>query len=169
MAGDTLTAKLQSLPASDIRTAFILAALLAALNAVRVIWESVDVMHRMRELSEAGLCTLGMTLPYRDIRVGFFLVIAVIGLRRRKSYGFYLSLLSLSAVIAEYWCWYLKSQQMLIDADIPHFPSEIPHAFNLYRARDWHVFVLLISGVLLIWEVRVLSSALLSCRRRKDC
>jgi hypothetical protein len=166
MPGETLTAKLRSLPTLDIRIGLVVATLLAGLNALWTGWASADTIYLIQKQSEAGLCTFGMTLPYRSIRIALALVIAAVTLSFLKAKGILASLLSLSWVCAEYWLWQVESQQILINAGILRFPVETPHAFNLYGATDWNVIVFLVSGVLLIWEMKILSSALISYYRK---
>ena len=159
--------RIQSSQSSDINIGITISATLACLNAIWVVCKSADIIYRIHKLSEAGICTLGMTLPFRNIRIGLFLVIATIALWSRKSKGLYLSLFSLGWIFTEYWLWRIASQRILINADIPHFPAEIAHAYNLYGATNWDVIVLLISGVLLIWELKILLGSEIS-RYRKE-
>lgn len=162
-----LTSTLQALSPTDYYIALFVAGLLAGTNVALAVWDTFHVIRTMNEMAEAGLCTLGMTLPFRSIRIGLGLVLVAVGLRSRNAKGLYLSILSLAWVGAEYGFWYVGSQRILLNADIERFPDELPHVFNLYGGTTWNAIVFLASAVLLFWESKTLLRALASLLRAK--
>ena len=156
-----LTATLQALSSTDFYIALFVAGSLAVTNVALAAWETLRVTRILDEMAKADVCTFGVTLPLRSMRIAAALALVTVGLACRKARGFYVSLAALAWIGAEYGLWYLESQRLLSNVNRHSFPDYIPHVFNMYRLTSWYAMVLLVSPVLLFWESKVLLGSLI--------
>lgn len=154
MTNEALTVRLRQLPTCDTRLALVISSALASINGASVVWAIVSFFDTFNRLNAAGFCTLGMTLPYRSMRIGLYLAVNAFALIRRTAKGLHTAIASLVLVLLEYFFWYLESREFLAVTESVSFPNDIPHAFNLYGATDWNALVLLVTSVIFVWEAK---------------
>jgi hypothetical protein len=113
----------------------------------------------------AGVGTLNSpTIPYLYLLIDLGLLFNVFGLWLRKPAGILISIVSLSSVGVGYIVWYVYSRQILdlllskpFNQIYHLYPEAVPlHPFGLIGATWLNLFVLLMSGVLFIWELKTL-------------
>jgi hypothetical protein len=103
------------------------------------------------------------TIPYIYMVITLGLLINVIGLSLRNAAGLWLSLMALTGVGVAYVVWYIYSRQileLLLAQPFYHsYPEAIPsHNFGLISATWLNLAVLVMSGILLICEIKTLRS-----------
>jgi hypothetical protein len=108
------------------------------------------------------------TLPYIFLIIELCLAVNVVGLWLRKAAGLAMSLFALAGVGAGYFLWYVYSRQVLTLLSSKSFYQIHPEAISTYRldliGATWlNVIVLVMAGVLFIWEVKSVHSAKPTC------
>lgn len=101
------------------------------------------------------------TVPRLLLFIGLSLLVNVAGLWARKVVGKFVSIIALISAVTGYVVWYIYSRSILEAlAGQPfyllHTEAVPPHTFGLVGATWLNIVVLLLSGVLLIWEVKTL-------------
>ena len=114
----------------------------------------------------AELTTLNSsTIPLLFLLIGLCLIANVAGLWLRKTTGILLSLGALAGVCAGYAVWYIYSRQildlLLSKQFYASYPEAVPpHPFDLIGATWVNLVVLVMTVVLIIWEVTTLRGML---------
>jgi hypothetical protein len=126
----------------------------------------VTVLHTCALISEvtrgAEFSTLTThTITYLFLVIELGLIFNVIGFLFRRAAGVWISLIALSGAGAGYVLWYMHSRQildfLLSKSFYQSHPEALPpYPFGLVGATWLNLIVLLISGVLFIWEIKTL-------------
>lgn len=103
------------------------------------------------------------TIPLLFLLMELGLLLNVVGLLFRKTASLLVSLVALSISGVGYVMWYLQSQQILeilLSKSFYHsYPEAIPpHPFGLLGATWINLVVLVLTGILFIWEVKTFRS-----------
>lgn len=144
-----------SQPARDFNFALGFAVLTLLLHS----YTQVVELTRISELSTLT----SQTIPWVFIVIEIGLLINVIGLWLRRAGGIWLSIAALSSVGVVYVVWYVYSRQILkLLLAQPfyrlHAEAVPPHTFGLISATWMNIVVIVMSGVLFVWEAKTLRS-----------
>jgi hypothetical protein len=104
------------------------------------------------------------TIPYIFLMIEACLVVNLFGLWLRKSAGLSISLVGLAGVGGMYLLWHAYSRQVLALLSSKPFYQLHPEAASAYRldliGATWlNVTVLVMAGVLFVWELKALRGA----------
>jgi hypothetical protein len=133
------------------------ARLVAASAAIIQIWDHVTRMYRIQKWYESGAeILIDQTYVLMHTRIATALLVAAISLWFRNAFAFSLSFFCALWVLLEYWFWHLRSQRMLLYAEVPRWPEGTAHALGLGDATGWNAAVLLLTLLLLLWQLKTL-------------
>ncbi len=131
------------------------ARLVAGSAAILQTWDYVAREYQIYKFFQAGgEAMINQAFLLMHLRITGALLLAAISLWFRRTFAFYLSLFGAAWVLVEYASWYLWSRTVLANAEIANWPSGTPHAFGLGGATAWNSAVLLLTIVLLLWQMK---------------
>lgn len=130
------------------------------LAIISVIANTYAQIAEFSRVSEFGTLT-SSTIAYLYLVIETGLVVNLIGLYHRTATGLRVSIIALLSVVAGYAFWYIYSRQIL--ESVLSNPAYQTHAeavpdriFGLMGATWLNLAVLIMSGVLLLWEMKTL-------------
>lgn len=137
----------------DFNIAFGFALLAALLHTYTLITE----LKRAAEFNTSNTSTV----PLLFLAVEFGLLLNVAGLCLRRAAGILISLVALSVSGVGHAIWYIQSRQILemlrADSFYHSYPEAIaPHPLGLLGATWVNLVVLVITGILFVWDVKTL-------------
>ena len=134
--------------------------LVAAAAAIIQVWDHGARLYRIQQFFAAGgEALIDQTYMLMHLRIAVALLLSAISLWFRNAVAFYLSIFGTAWVMLEYWLWHVRSQRILVNAGIEHWPVGTPHVFGLGGATGWNAAVLLLTLVLLLWQTKTLLGA----------
>jgi hypothetical protein len=98
-----------------------------------------------------------LTVPLIRTRVAFVLMVSTLGLASKSWLGFLISTLGLLQVCVDYVFWYLESAKRLKRMGPTLATLMLQPEGYLWSGAWWNIFVLLITIILLCWELRILT------------
>jgi hypothetical protein len=136
---------------------------LAALAVLIHTWAQIAEVSRAVEFRTLK----SPTIPYLYLIIELGLIVNLIGLWFRTATAIRSSIIALLCVGICYAVWYAYSRkllELLLSNPVYRAHSEIVphHLFGLVGATWFNLAVLLMSGVLFVWEVKILRSRMLS-------
>jgi hypothetical protein len=133
------------------------ARLVAASAAIIQLWDHGARLYWLQQFfAQGGEALIDQTYMLMHLRIAVALLAAAISLWFRKTFAFCLSIFCAVWVLLEYWLWHLRSQRMLLYAEVPRWPEGTPHAFELAGATAWNAAVLLLTLLLVLWQMKTL-------------
>ena len=151
-----LTDSLRALSTLDIYFARVVAAAAAIIQ----VWDHAARLDRLHQwFAAGGEFLIDQTYMLMHVQIAVALLVAAISLWFRKAFTFCISLFCAAWVLLEYWLWHRSSQRILLNAEIPRWPEGTPHVFGLGDATGWNAAVLLLTVLLLLWQLKTLIGA----------
>jgi hypothetical protein len=148
-----LTDRLRALSTLDIY----FGRLMAASAVIIQVWDHGARLFRIQQFfASGGEALIDQTYMLMHLRIAVALLVAAISLWFRNAFAFCLSIFCAVWVLVEYWFWHLRSQRILLNAEIQHWPAGTPHAFGLGGATGWNAAVLLLTLLLFVWQMKTL-------------
>ena len=145
-----------SIPPRRFDVVVCIAILTATFNAIWLVRTPVVYEETITVSSSGQEIRRDVTVPAASTRIGIVLVISALGLLSKKALGFLLSILGFLLVTVDHLNWYLVSQRMKgLSLGSSIIPME-PEGF-LWNGAWWNIFVLLITIILLVWELKILT------------
>ena len=147
---------------SNVHTGWNIVAVLLFLTAiVNIVWFVYSTVNRPSLSIQQGNFSIFINpdalFAFLKTRIAIALVLSVLGLLIGHRSGLVISVLALVWISAEYVVWWLKSISAVRQSGNATF-SKVEHTAFLLQGNWWDLWVIVIVGVMLISEIRLLST-----------